>query len=145
MAKKKTKPLPCEVHEVKVTAAHKKRVAAAQAREAKKDADRSPKWPAARKKFLKTNKDCAACGSTVGLQVHHVAPYHLHPERELDPTNLVALCMSVGGLECHSKIGHGGHFQAYNPDVHAHCLQLRADPARLKEIQAAARAGRRKV
>jgi hypothetical protein len=98
-----------------------------------------------RKRFLKANKDCAACGSKVGLQVHHVQPFHLAPLLELAPENLVALCMAVGGLECHERIGHGASFKAYNPNVLDDCAELRANPGKLREILARVRANRRRI
>ena len=39
----------------------------------------------------------------------------MHPELELDPNNLITLCM--GENSCHLDIGHGGSFRAYNQDV----------------------------
>jgi 5-methylcytosine-specific restriction endonuclease McrA len=84
-------------------------------REVKKETTRSPRWPAARDKYLKKVGKCEACGSTVDLQVHHVKPFHLHPDLELDPTNFISLCMDTN--ECHLNIGHGDSFKAYNPNV----------------------------
>jgi hypothetical protein len=65
---------------------------------------RSPLWPAVRKHFL-NGKVCIACGRRDGLNAHHAQPYHLFPDRELDPTNLVALC--EGPTSCHFLCGHG--------------------------------------
>jgi 5-methylcytosine-specific restriction endonuclease McrA len=59
---------------------------------------RSPKWPKFRKQFLK-GKACAACGKTDKLQLHHIHPFHLFPERELDETNVIPLCEGPGGSE----------------------------------------------
>lgn len=131
---------------VKKTDAHIARVRSAQKRERSKatDGQRSSKWPTARRKFLAANTDgCAACGSKQGLQVHHKKPFHTDPSLELDPNNFIALCEYVGGLECHEMIGHGGNFKKYNPNVEADCEALRADPTRLKTIQARAMKVRR--
>jgi 5-methylcytosine-specific restriction enzyme A len=84
-------------------------------REAHKETSRSPHWAAVRDKFLEENPRCAACDSETHPQVHHMKPFHLHPELELDPSNFITLCMDVN--ECHIKVGHGGSFQAYNPNV----------------------------
>ena len=84
-------------------------------REARKSRTRSPEWSKVREVFLDDNPFCAACGSHADLQVHHVKPFHLHPELELDPTNLITLCMDVN--DCHINIGHGDSFKAYNPNV----------------------------
>jgi len=132
---------------VKKTAAHIARVREAQKRELTKAASRSPKWPAARRKFLASPEvqaeGCAACGSKVGLQVHHKTPFHSDPALELDPKNFIALCEYVGGLECHVFIGHGGDFKHYNPNIEADCRALRADPRLLRVIQARAKRVRR--
>jgi 5-methylcytosine-specific restriction protein A len=81
---------------------------------------RSSGWSKVEHEFLKTHGVCAACGGREALQVHHVKPFHLHPELELDPENLITLCMS-GDLDCHLRIGHGGSFKCYNPDVREDC------------------------
>ena len=131
---------------MKKTQAHIARVRAAQKREKTKvnDAKRSSKWPTARKNFLKTVTDgCAACGSKIGIQVHHCVPFHDNPALELDPTNFIALCEHVGGLECHEMIGHGGDFKHFNPNVRADAAALRSDPSKLKDIQARALASRK--
>lgn len=140
--------LPHQVHRaagtVKKTEAHVARVRAAQKRERDKAAERSPKWPAARRRHLKKHPECAACGSRVGLQVHHVVPFHKAPELELDPGNLITLCESVGGLECHELLGHGDNWQCHVPDVRAIAAELRADPHKLAELRRRAKAERRK-
>jgi 5-methylcytosine-specific restriction protein A len=76
---------------------------------------RSPRWNEVRDTYIKTHSNCAACGSTKNLQVHHVIPFHLHPELELDTSNLITLCMDTG--ECHLNVGHGGSFRFYNENV----------------------------
>ena len=58
---------------------------------------------------------CIACGSEKHLQVHHIKPFHLHPELELEPSNLIVLCMDTN--ECHLKLGHGGSFKRENKNV----------------------------
>lgn len=76
---------------------------------------RSDKWPTVEKHKRAAVPACEVCGSIVRLQVHHVEPFHLHPELELDPNNLVVLCMDKN--ECHLLLGHGGSFRAYNPNI----------------------------
>lgn len=119
---------------------HILRVAKSIVHEVGKRIARSSAWPAVEKKFRATNPTCAACGSKVRLQVHHKRPFHLHPELELDPTNLICLCM--GPNECHIQIGHGDNFKAYNPNVALDAQQALADPSKLKQIQAYAKANR---
>lgn len=62
---------------------------------------RSPKWPALQRKHLKLHPKCEACGTTLGMNVHHVKPFHLYPDLELDPKNLITLCR-----DHHFSIGH---------------------------------------
>ena len=77
---------------------------------------RSNHWPAVEHNHLKLNPVCACCGGNTHLNVHHRKPFHLFPELELEPTNLITLCMD-GDKDCHIKLGHGGNFKAYNPNV----------------------------
>ena len=79
---------------------------------------RSNKWPAVRKAYLVDHGTCAACGSVNKLEVHHIKPFHLHPELELDPTNFISLCESGDhGINCHLQVGHLGNFKNENPNV----------------------------
>ena len=77
---------------------------------------RSSKWPGVEHTHLKNHPTCEACGGNVHLNVHHRKPFHLFPELELEPTNLITLCMEEG-KDCHIKLGHGDNFKAYNPNV----------------------------
>lgn len=76
---------------------------------------RSPKWAAVRGAHLKRNPTCAACGSKDNLEVHHVRPFHLFPNLELDPANLMTLCENGGN--CHLMLGHLKNWKSYNIDV----------------------------
>ena len=79
---------------------------------------RSEGWPAVRRAHLKLHPKCAVCEGTKKLQVHHCAPFHIQPELELDPSNLITLCESGhGGVICHEFIGHLSWWVAYNPNV----------------------------
>ena len=81
-------------------------------------AKRNAKWPSVRKEHLKKHSKCACCGGKKKLEVHHVKPFHLHPELELDPTNLITLCENKGdGINCHLLIGHLGNFKSLNVSV----------------------------
>lgn len=73
---------------------------------------RSPRWPSVRRIFLAAHPTCAACGSREKLEVHHVRPYHLHPEAELDFDNLITLCEPD-----HLTFGHLKNWQSFNPAV----------------------------
>lgn len=75
---------------------------------------RSPQWPAVEKAHLAREPVCQVCGGQHGLNVHHKKPFHLFPELELEPSNLITLC---NAKRCHITFGHGGDFQAWNPGV----------------------------
>jgi 5-methylcytosine-specific restriction enzyme A len=77
---------------------------------------RSPQWPGVRKTHLILEPWCRQCGRTDGLEVHHISPFHLHPELELDPKNLITLCENIG-KQCHLKCGHFGNWKDINPDI----------------------------
>jgi len=117
---------------------HRYRLAVSRRREAKKRVNRSPRWPHVEKLHLALHGRCAGCGSTVHLQVHHRKPFHLHPELELEPTNLITLCMD--GPECHLRIGHGSNFRGYNPGVDPDAAQSLKHPPSRPEIWARAKA-----
>ncbi|MDE2097812.1 MAG: HNH endonuclease [Patescibacteria group bacterium] len=81
-------------------------------------ARRSDKWPAVRRHHLEAHPTCAVCGGKDSLEVHHKKPFHLHPELELDPDNLITLCESKNnGVNCHLLVGHLGNFRSLNEDV----------------------------
>lgn len=74
---------------------------------------RSYDWTKVRKEHLKRNPECAACGRKDDLEVHHIVPYHVAPNRELDPDNLITLC----GKHCHFVFGHLMDWKSWNKDV----------------------------
>lgn len=84
-------------------------------RERAKLRSRSKYWEAVRDRHLEMFPVCAGCGGHDELQVHHIVPFHISPELELVPRNLITLCM--GYYDCHLKLGHGGSFRCYNPDI----------------------------
>ena len=77
---------------------------------------RSPRWDDVRDDHVKKHPTCAACGSTTRLQVHHIKPFHLFRELELDPTNLLTLC-EQSDTKCHLRVGHHGSWKKYNENV----------------------------
>lgn len=77
---------------------------------------RSPQWDKVRKNFLKDHQACVACGRTERLEVHHIKPFHLYKELELDPNNLMTLCENTD-TKCHLMIGHNGHWKRENVNV----------------------------
>lgn len=80
---------------------------------------RHPSWRRVRAEHLKAQPKCQGCGEKRKrlLEVHHVAPFHSHPEIELEPKNLLTLCDGGGkyGIKsCHLYIGHNGNFRRSN-------------------------------
>ena len=78
---------------------------------------RSPKWASIRKQHLDNQPFCAACGRNKKLEVHHIQPVHLNPERELDSTNLITLCDNP----CHFVFGHLMNYKSWNQQVIEDC------------------------
>ena len=105
-------------------------------------AKRSGQWPTVEKHFLETHPTCAACGGTERLNVHHCVPFHLEPSLELDPNNLITMCMSMG-KECHLKIAHGGDFKKYVSEVRKYAAEVLADPSKYDAIVKLAFANRK--
>lgn len=79
---------------------------------------RSPKWSRLRDEFVLSHPYCSACGCKTKsiLNVHHILPFHLYPELELDRNNLIVLCEGAG-INCHFAFGHLLNWKAYNPRV----------------------------
>lgn len=78
---------------------------------------RSPKWSSVRKEHLISQPNCAACGRNKKLEVHHIEPVHINPDRELDPSNLITLCDDP----CHFLFGHLMDYKSWNNDVVNDC------------------------
>lgn len=88
---------------------------------------RSPKWHEVEEKHLELEDWCRNCGGITLLQVHHKMPFHLDPEKELDPLNLITLCEDYkDGVECHLHVGHLGNWKHYNPEIVATANSPRA-------------------
>lgn len=77
---------------------------------------RSPKWSAVQKAFIAGHPMCSVCGSKGKLlnplNVHHRNPFHIKPELELDPTNLITLCR-----QHHFTFGHLMSWKSWNTSV----------------------------
>jgi len=105
--------------------------------------ERSPDWPRVEQEHLLREPACVCCGYRgQGLQVHHIRPFHLYPNLELDPHNLITLC-EVRGRDHHLLLGHLDDWESYNLNVrndvrHFHkenAKQIRAEPAWQQEVQ----------
>jgi len=74
---------------------------------------RSKGWSKVRKRHVKENPFCAACGRFSGLEVHHIIDFSTEPELELEPDNLITLCRKT----CHLLLGHLRDWKSINPDI----------------------------
>jgi len=102
---------------------------------------RSGKWPTVEKHFREEHPTCAACGGNKNINIHHIHPFHIDPALELDPNNLLTLCM--GKLECHLQIGHAGSFKQYNPNVRRDAAIVLSHPEKFEQIVKEAFANRK--
>ncbi len=103
---------------------------------------RSPQWGRVERTHLLNEPACVVCGYLgKGVQVHHIKPFHLHPNLELDPRNLITLC-EVTGRDHHLLIGHLDDWESFNVNVREdakyyhkkNAAQIRANPRWLKEV-----------
>jgi hypothetical protein len=78
---------------------------------------RSWKWKDVRKEHLKIQPFCQACGRKDDLEVHHIVPFSINPEKELDANNLITLCSK----SCHLTFGHLMDYKSWNKDVVSDC------------------------
>ncbi len=104
--------------------------------------ERSSEWSRVAKEHRLREPACMACGyKGRKLQVHHIKPFHLHPQLELDPHNLITLC-EARGREHHLLLGHLGAWESYNEHIREDvkrfyrktAAQLRADVAWQKKM-----------
>ena len=104
--------------------------------------ERSPQWSRVRREHLLREPACVACGHKGrGLQVHHIKPFHLHPQLELDPRNLITLC-ELKGRDHHLLLGHLNSWESYNERVRDDvkrfyrktAAQIQADSNWLKKV-----------
>jgi hypothetical protein len=77
---------------------------------------RSPHWRSVREAFLRDHPECAACGGTADLEVHHRRPFHIEPTWELLPANLITLC-ETPSRHCHFYVGHLLDWHAFNVHI----------------------------
>jgi len=79
--------------------------------------ERSPEWGRVQREHLLREPACIVCGHRgKRLQVHHIKPFHLHPQLELNKNNLITLC-ERRGRNHHLLIGHLDSWHSYNEQV----------------------------
>ena len=93
------------------------------------ESERSGSWPTVRNKYVAEHPVCEACGTDQNLNVHHIKPFHEHPELELDFGNLITLCREHHFTIGHDPDGPNGperpNWKSSNPDVRQDCRQFR--------------------
>ncbi len=87
-------------------------------RELYKIVSRSSGWAKVRKERIGRDGGCRCCGKKKLLQVHHIRPFHIRPELELDIDNTITLCG-----RCHLLIGHLDNWKSYNNHL-AHDVKI---------------------
>ncbi len=83
-------------------------------------AGRSGKWRSVRAEHLKVQPRCLACDSTENLNVHHLIPFPVDPDRENDPSNLATFCRDHHYGIAHDPDGDGPEkpsWSAYNKNA----------------------------
>lgn len=91
---------------------------------------RSPQWPMVAREHLQKEPACVVCGYRGrGLQVHHIKPFHLFPDLELDPNNLITLC-EVKGRDHHLLLGHLDDWESYNLNIRTDAKRFHKESAR---------------
>jgi hypothetical protein len=96
-----------------------------------KTKNRSSKWPRVRREHLAREPQCQWCAAKSKLEVHHLRPFHLFPELELDDGkdgtgkdgNLITLCECH--TECHLRHGHLGRWVLFNENIRKQCEDRR--------------------
>jgi hypothetical protein len=69
------------------------------------------------------NARCAYCGRSAKLEVHHIEPVSVSPEKAGDADNMIMLCRKPA---CHQIVGHEGDFGGrYVENVRELCTQQR--------------------
>ena len=82
---------------------------------AQKGEKRSGSWTQVRNEHVEKHPACEVCGRTTKVQVHHLIPFHVAPDLELEPDNLMTLCENKkNGINCHLLVGHLGNFRRFN-------------------------------
>jgi len=61
----------------------------------------------AMRKHKDENPNCVWCGRSKKVEIHHIEPVSVSPEKAGDPNNLISLCRKP---PCHQVIGHDGDF-----------------------------------
>ena len=72
-----------------------------------KNARRQPEVRRNMLDFREENTYCAYCGRSKKLDVHHIEPVSVAPDKAADKENMIMLCRKPA---CHQIVGHDGDF-----------------------------------
>lgn len=81
---------------------------------------RSPHWSTTRAAHLNHEPACQWCSGVTSVEVHHIKPFHIHPELELADANLITMCEAIG-RQCHLRMAHRGNWKDFDPNIRARC------------------------
>jgi len=85
---------------------------------------RLPAVARAMREYAMQFPDCAYCGRTGSVDVHHIEPVHDKPDLAGYKSNMISLCRKPA---CHIVIGHRGNFSDSNPRVRQVCDANKGD------------------
>ncbi len=80
------------------------------------------RWREFEKKFWEKHpneKYCHICGSTKKIELHHIIPRHIAPDKILDESNLLPLCHC-----CHFKFAHFEDWDDWNPNILENAISI---------------------
>jgi 5-methylcytosine-specific restriction endonuclease McrA len=80
-----------------------------------------PSYRRAMKEHRLNHPECAYCGRSGSVHVHHIVPVSVDPSLASDPDNLLTLCAK----RCHITIGHKGSWKTHNPWARTVCYLTR--------------------
>ena len=80
-------------------------------------AKRSSDWSRFRNENIKDR--CEICGSKFFLELHHVLPFHIRPDLELDKNNVITACRRH-----HLEFCHFFNFKKFNIDIKNHIEKI---------------------
>ena len=63
---------------------------------------RSGKWPRFLRELLAAHPNCRGCGRKAETG-HHLVPFHERPDLELEPANVVPVCVPCHFVVCHGS------------------------------------------
>ena len=76
---------------------------------------RDKRWAKESRQFLADNPHCVVCGTTDYCVVHHVKPFHLFPELEMDWRYWRTVCETPSHND-HFAVGHLFNWSRYNQE-----------------------------